>query len=222
MQTATNNTIVSGNNIQAKTGLWLDSTSSNNKLNQNTLTNCTTPISNSGTGTIINPTSSPTYTLTLNNVFDGSAQGTYVYSNTTTVTLTGQCNVNGVNQTSPTLTMNQDYFVYALNSLVLTNVIPTPSGNIPTQLPIITAIFLATLSGLAMFAVVPIISVAGLIITVVLMTKNGEEIDPKIIVAGVVLVIAVNIFAVVGILIINGVNNAMPATQFLLWFANVI
>ena len=66
-----------------------------------------------------------------------------------------------------------------------------------------------------MFAVVPIISAAGLIITVTLMMQSGEEIDPKIIVAGAVLVILVNIFAIVGILIVNGVNSAMPATQFL-------
>ena len=92
----------------------------------------------------------------------------------------------------------------------------TPTSNpLPTPLNIVTNTFIASLGALGMFAVVPIISSAGLIITIVMMMRSGEEIDPKIITAGVILVIAVNIFAVVGILIINGVNTAMPATQFL-------
>ena len=99
---------------------------------------------------------------------------------------------------------------------------PNPTGPIQTPLNVIDNIFFASLSGIAMFAVVPIISVAGLIISIVLMTKDGNEVDPKIIVAGVILVIAVNIIAIVGILIINGVHLAMPTTQFLLWFANII
>jgi hypothetical protein len=84
---------------------------------------------------------------------------------------------------------------------------PIPSA---TPLNVVTNIWSTSLASLAMFAVVPIISSAALIMSIVLLFRSGEEVDPKIIVAGITLVIVVNIFAVVGILIINGVNSAMP------------
>lgn len=132
--TSTNSSIFSGNNVQGNIGIYVHATANNNRFIQNNVTNCTTSITNNGVGTILNPTSSPTYMLTVCSIDDGSAQGTYVYSNTTQKTLTssGVINVDGTNETSPyTLTMNKDHFVYALNSLVLTNE-PTPT---PTPEP---------------------------------------------------------------------------------------
>jgi hypothetical protein len=91
---------------------------------------------------------------------------------------------------------------------------PTNSAS-ATPLDVVTNVFVASLGAIGMFAVVPIISVAGLILSVVLMMQSGEEIDPKIIIAGGILVIVVNIIAVVSILIINRVHTAMPVTGFL-------
>jgi hypothetical protein len=114
----TDNLIIEGNTIQCDVGIRIsDATCDNNKLNQNLLGSCNTEISDIGTGTIINPSSCNTYTLTLNNPYDGSAIGTYVYSNTTQriLTTSGVLNVNGVNVTSPyTISMNADHFVYVL------------------------------------------------------------------------------------------------------------
>src|SRR5664279_3187561 len=59
--------------------------------------------------------------------------------------------------------------------------IPTNSPN-ATPLNVVTNVFMASLSALGMFAVVPIISTAGLIIGVVALFKTGEEVDPRIIV----------------------------------------
>jgi hypothetical protein len=122
-----NYNLIEGNNIQASIGIKIQSSCLDNKLSQNMLSNCTTPILDSGTGTIINSPS--TYTLTICNPFDGSAEGTHVYSSGVQITLACSAgfNVNGLSETSPqTLTMNRDYFVYALgNSLELTN---SPSG----------------------------------------------------------------------------------------------
>lgn len=127
LQSATNNTLIEGNNIQAAKGIYiLFSSCLNNKISQNTLTNCTTPYTNSGTGTQINPTSSATYTLTFNNPYDGSAEGTYVYSNSTTISISlpsgSVLNVDGLNVTltnnAYTLTMNKDHFAYAIGGTV--------------------------------------------------------------------------------------------------------
>ena len=130
----TNFTIMSGNIIQAGHGIDLSTNGfycMNNKINGNNLTSCTIPITDLGTSTIINPTSSPTYTLTICNPYDSSSQATYSYSNITQKVLTcsNGFNINGVNQTSPqTITMGQDYFVYALGSgLTLTDLAPSPT-----------------------------------------------------------------------------------------------
>jgi len=119
--------LVRYNNIQARTGITIQSGCSSNKLDQNTLTNCTTRISDSGTGTIINPTYSATYKLTFANVYDGSAHGTYIYPNSTQVSITlssgGVLNVDGLNVTlagnAYTLSMNQDHYAYALGTTTI-------------------------------------------------------------------------------------------------------
>ena len=120
----TNYTQFEGNNVQAGYGIYILSGSSctDNKISQNTLTNCSNAYSDGGTGTIINPTSSLSYTLTVCNPYDGSAQGIYVYPVNMKIQLTSSLGlyVNDSKMTSPyTLTMNQDYFVYALNPLTL-------------------------------------------------------------------------------------------------------
>jgi hypothetical protein len=128
IDSASNYNIISGNNVQAKTGITVSSGCTGNKLSQNTLANCTTQISNSGTGTIINPTSSSTYTLTFDNPYDGSFQGTYIYSssNQLNISLTsGVLNVDGSNVTLTsgyyTLSMSQDHYVYALGGKATIN-----------------------------------------------------------------------------------------------------
>jgi hypothetical protein len=132
-ETKTNTTIIKGNNIQAKTGITIsDATCNNNKITQNTLGNCTTAITNSGTGTIINPSSPNSYTFTLNNPsVHGSvfpSVGTHSYSNTSQVLITltpntnynSALNVDGVNvnltDNTYTLSMNSDHAVYAIFS----------------------------------------------------------------------------------------------------------
>ena len=131
---------------------------------------------------------------------------------------------NGTKSTSNPMSFvlsdDRDVSLVLTNSSVSPNPTQTPTS--PTQPAIITAIYASSLTGIGMFVVVPIISVSVLIISVVMMMRSGEEIDSKVIVAGIVLVIAVNIVAVVGILILNGVISAFPAAQFLLWFSNTI
>lgn len=127
LKSTSNYNIVEGNNVQAYIGIQIASGCTDNKINGNILTACTTQISNSGTGTIINPSSSSTYTLTLNNPSLASvtpAIGTYSGSSGTQVTITLSpttgytLNIDGSNVTltsgTYTLTMSQDYFVYAL------------------------------------------------------------------------------------------------------------
>jgi hypothetical protein len=120
-----NQNIVQGNNVQASAGIVISNSNCySNKLSNNILNNCTTQISDSGTGTIINPTSRNDNSLIFCNVYDGSGKGLYVYANTTMCTITldvgGVLNVNGVNVSlmdhKYTLAMDEDYFVYVIGS----------------------------------------------------------------------------------------------------------
>jgi hypothetical protein len=129
-----NYNLIETNNAQAHYGIYIaDSGCTDNKISGNTLTNCTTQITNDGTGTIINPTSSSTYTLTLNDPYSSvsvtPAQGTHVYSSgaQTSVTLSPTSgytlNVDGSNVTltsgTYTMKMNQDNFVYVISTTPL-------------------------------------------------------------------------------------------------------
>ena len=107
---------------------------------------------------------------------------------------------------------------YTNNALVInTPTLSTWTIDFPPGVPkVVENIFITSLAGLGMFAVVPIISAAAAIITIVMMMRSQEPIDPKIIAAVAILLIAVNIIVVVGVLIVNGVHSAMQTTQFLL------
>jgi hypothetical protein len=127
VELGSNSSIIEGNNVQASVGVQIyGAQCTSNIISGNNLVNCTTGISNSGTGTIVNPTSSATYTLTFSNLYDGSSQGRYAYSNTTdiifTVTSGGILNVDGSNVTltnnAYVLLMNKDHFVYAIGGTV--------------------------------------------------------------------------------------------------------
>ncbi len=126
-----NYNLIEGNNVQAHYGIYVaGSGCTDNKINGNTLSNCTTQITNDGTSTIINPTSSSTYTLTLNDPYSSvsvtPAQGTHVYSSgaQTSVTLSPTSgytlNVDGSNVTltsgTYTVNMNQDNFAYVIST----------------------------------------------------------------------------------------------------------
>jgi hypothetical protein len=88
---------------------------------------------------------------------------------------------------------------------------PTPTGPSISPSPYSFNPVASGFAALGLFAIVPIISVAGLIVGVVLTTRSEEPVDPKVIVATIVLVMVVNIIVVVGALILNGVQNAMPS-----------
>jgi len=124
-----NSSKIEENNIHSYYGIYVaDSMSTSNKIASNILNTCVySQIDDVGTGTVINPTSSPTYTLTLNNVFDGSAQGTFSYTNTTEriLSTTGELYVNGEIKTSPyPVRMDHDVFAYVLGGSA-TNMIGT-------------------------------------------------------------------------------------------------
>ncbi len=117
-----NNNVAQNNNIQAGTGVRISASSYNNKIDQNTLTNCTNRIIDSGSGTIVDPTSSAAYTLTFCNPYDGTSRGTYIYSNSTQISISltpgGVLNIDGSDVTltnnAYTLNMRQDHYAYAL------------------------------------------------------------------------------------------------------------
>jgi hypothetical protein len=126
-----NYNLIEGNNAQAHYGIYIaDSGCTDNKINGNTLTNCTTQITNDGTGTITNPSSSSTYSLTLNDPYSTvtvtPAQGTHVYSSgaqpviTVSPTSGYTLNIEGSNVTLTSgtykLTMNQDNFAYVIST----------------------------------------------------------------------------------------------------------
>jgi hypothetical protein len=123
--------LIEGNTVQAHSGITIaDSGCSDNKISGNTLTACTVAISNSGTGTIVNPSSSSTYSLTLNDPYSTiavtPAQGTHVYSSGTQVSITVSpttgytLNVDGSNVTltsgTYTVKMTQDNFAYVIST----------------------------------------------------------------------------------------------------------
>jgi len=96
----------------------------NTKINLNDLANCATPISDHGTGTIVDPPTSAYNKLVFNNYFDGSEEGTYISNNTGQITITlpsgGTLNVDGIDNTmtageSHVLSMNQDHFAYVVD-----------------------------------------------------------------------------------------------------------
>jgi hypothetical protein len=131
VEAGVNTTMIEGNNVQALYGVVIHTSNCiNNKISQNSLGNCTTAITNSGTGTIINPSSSNSYTFALNNPsVHGSVSpsvGTHSYSNTSQVLITltpntnynSVLNVDGVNvnlaNNTYILSMNSDHTVYAI------------------------------------------------------------------------------------------------------------
>jgi len=123
-----NQNIIQGNNIQAEIGIVIQNPNCNyNKLCGNILVNCTVQISDSGTGTIINPDTSAYYSLVFCNTYDGSGEGVYVYANNTSCTITlnegSILNVNGVNvyleDNQYILDMMKDYFVYVTRGFAI-------------------------------------------------------------------------------------------------------
>lgn len=139
--------LIQGNIVEAATGVHVNGATCNtNKINDNDLSACSTEISDTGTGTLTNPTSCATYTLYFCNPVNGTGAGTFVYSNTTTTYRTieeGQVlNVNGENATAITGTtyefeMNQDYFAYIMEGdapegtyYTLTMLAPVGSGSV--------------------------------------------------------------------------------------------
>jgi hypothetical protein len=219
IQTTSNGTIVQGNNIQAKTGIYITSGCNLNKLNQNTLGNCTTGYTDLGTGTIINPISSPTYTLTLNNIFDGSAQGVYSYSNTTQKILTtsGVLNVDGTNVTSPyTMTMNTDHFAYVLDGSASIGSSPIDATPAPTR----TKAQLATDQVFTnMYIALGLIGAGLIIISAFIMLKSmgGDFNDSNGSLVGVGLLITTLIGLVLGFVIINAFQNSTISITLLFW-----
>jgi hypothetical protein len=115
-----NNSLVEDNTIVGYLGLNVNFGSYYTKFSGNTISNCNTTLYDGGVGTITNPTSSASYTLTVCNPHDGSAQGTYVYPISTQVTIAlpsgGLLNVDGSSVTLTNnvyqLSMVQDHFVY--------------------------------------------------------------------------------------------------------------
>ncbi len=132
----TNGTVIEGNNIQAGTGVYIgsgiygSSSCNNNRLYQNNLNNCTTPITDSGTNTLLLKPNTSILTIncpSLNGAIN-PLPGTYLESNSSQVTITltpdtnynSVLNVDGVNVTltdnAYTLSMNRDHIVYTIFS----------------------------------------------------------------------------------------------------------
>lgn len=127
LQNTDTQNVMLNNTIVSDTGISIASGCISNKLNYNNLTGCDTEISDSGTGTVINPSSSSVYDLSVLNVYDGSGVRFSVISNSTVVRIelsSGSIlNIKGVNITLTSnkynFTMNVDYFAYVMNGSVL-------------------------------------------------------------------------------------------------------
>lgn len=153
--------IVKTNTVQGTTGIFVgDSSCINNTLVNNIYVSCTTNVTDSGTGTRINPSSSNNYTLTIDDSYCSSTinpvEERYSYSNSSSVLITltpetlygAVLNVDGVNVTLSSntynLTMGTDRAVYAMfdyngiSTIVLTVTSPTnrtyPSSTVSVQL----------------------------------------------------------------------------------------
>ncbi len=125
-----NYNLVSGNNVQASTGIYIASGCVDSRVYQNTLGKCTTQVSNSGTGTITTFRSPAILTLNCPSYYGtvSPAAGSYSESTSTQVTITltpeagytSTLNVDGVNVTltdnAYTLSMSSDHTVYAIFS----------------------------------------------------------------------------------------------------------
>ena len=96
---------------------------------------------------------------------------------------------------------------------------PSPSPSPSPTSSFNSAVNTAVNSGftaMALFAIVPIISVAALIISLSLMSRDGKQVGVGEIVISIVLVIAIDIIVIVGVLILSNLQNALNTSLIFL------
>jgi hypothetical protein len=86
--------------------------------------------------------------------------------------------------------------------------------------PLVSNVFDVSSAALGMFVIVVFISAAVTIVSVIMMLRYSETIDPKLIVLTVITVVVIDVFICVAILILDGVQNAIVITRFLMFFAS--
>ena len=138
--------------------------------------------------------------LTVGDFGDGATEVTNTTSTTHTYSTAGYYSVSVIAYSvaggSEDWTISDDW----------TQVLGSASTSLTVTLPV--AVVSTAYSAFALFAIVPLISAAILIVTIVFALRSGQQVDPQLIVAAVALVVVVDIIIVVAVLVVNGIESA--------------